>query len=806
MWSVFFLFLSYLDRDLVVGELVGHPLDADKESNVAFHALGDSLCARSSTIGEHSVHQVSDGLEEVRSVRGPAGQLLQCSVTSDLTQVTSFMRACRLGLRAQRVEPPGSALKFAAVAEARANCHHLSSKDAARVSAHAQRQEALQLGADGAGGEQKLRRSKRGFTYPGTLWCGAGNIADDYDQLGEFTETDKCCRTHDHCPHVIHAFSSNYGYTNFKWHSISHCDCDNALKQCLREVNDTSSRVVGQAFFNVIEVPCFEFSFEEQCVERHWYGVCKRYDRVPVAVIRQSIPYDFGGIDVIDVLTLAPPRKKLSELDKDEQEKMPGSESTTQSSFTGSKSATPEEPSLTNVVTAAEDFIKVLATVSTSQSTSADSGKGEAQTSEKKRKKNAGKKKKDSKRRGKGKGKKRKQSTERVSKTEEGVAGAPSANRTEEAINKNHFMEDPRVSRNNDNFMTGAIDSVADGGHSNKMMRDEYQRMPSDSQMSSTTTITPNAKQEKEMQKRQKRIKDLDSALVIHPTTVPSKPRSSKLRQSAERKRHRHLILTSLPSEATLHNRIGDNSPVSATESTSPAGQTTQSAISPAGEQAPRSLEYQGEKGSAFIATTQNTPIVGTKRLRLRQRGGRKKSRKLSTPSSPIKREVPHALTAEEPLFLVTDMTELTADPCHEPQGVSERLRPNRLENPPERSASSPTSSEVLPKKRHQRLKGTKDRSRPALAISDPSTQEDMRQEDTMTTSATTIQALTDKDSQSLLQTKNAEASTGHLFLPIQTSTPPTLPLKTNTTKGRRSKKRVDKKRRKSKAAEKQSC
>lgn len=44
---------------------------------------------------------------------------------------------------------------------------------------------------------------------------------------GEFADTDKCCREHDHCPHVIHAFSTDYGYTNFKWHSISHCDCDN---------------------------------------------------------------------------------------------------------------------------------------------------------------------------------------------------------------------------------------------------------------------------------------------------------------------------------------------------------------------------------------------------------------------------------------------------------------------------------------------------------------------------------------------------------------------------------------------------
>ncbi|TNN62106.1 Group 3 secretory phospholipase A2 [Liparis tanakae] len=79
---------------------------------------------------------------------------------------------------------------------------------------------------DSAVRDEVLKRSKRGFTYPGTLWCGAGNMADHYGQLGEFADTDSCCRIHDHCPHVIHAFSSNYGHNNFKWHSICHCDCD----------------------------------------------------------------------------------------------------------------------------------------------------------------------------------------------------------------------------------------------------------------------------------------------------------------------------------------------------------------------------------------------------------------------------------------------------------------------------------------------------------------------------------------------------------------------------------------------------
>lgn len=43
------------------------------------------------------------------------------------------------------------------------------------------------------------------------------------------------------------------------------------LKECLQQVNDTASRVVGQAFFNVIRVPCFEFAYKEECVEPYLY-------------------------------------------------------------------------------------------------------------------------------------------------------------------------------------------------------------------------------------------------------------------------------------------------------------------------------------------------------------------------------------------------------------------------------------------------------------------------------------------------------------------------------------------------------
>ncbi|XP_040388464.1 protein PROCA1 [Cygnus olor] len=142
-------------------------------------------------------------------------------------------------------------------------------------------------------------RARRGLTYPGTLWCGAGSNADAYEQLGEHRDTDRCCRDHDHCQHVIHPFTARYGYRNLRWHTISHCDCDRRLKECLQQVNDTASRVVGQAFFNVIRVPCFEFAYKEECVEPYLYVWCKAYNTVAVAVPREPVLYEFGG-ELID--------------------------------------------------------------------------------------------------------------------------------------------------------------------------------------------------------------------------------------------------------------------------------------------------------------------------------------------------------------------------------------------------------------------------------------------------------------------------------------------------------------------------
>ncbi|XP_076010124.1 uncharacterized protein LOC143003393 [Genypterus blacodes] len=153
------------------------------------------------------------------------------------------------------------------------------------------REDTDNFGPTGDTAEGKVRR-KRAWIFPGTLWCGTGSKAIGYEQLGMFESTDKCCREHDHCKHIIHSFTVKYGVFNPNFYTVSHCDCDQRFQQCLLGVNDTISSMVGYSFFNILRVPCFVLTQQRRCTEMYWWGMCKVAKEAPYAIFKNSLPYN----------------------------------------------------------------------------------------------------------------------------------------------------------------------------------------------------------------------------------------------------------------------------------------------------------------------------------------------------------------------------------------------------------------------------------------------------------------------------------------------------------------------------------
>ncbi|KAI1304207.1 Phospholipase A2 [Halotydeus destructor] len=97
--------------------------------------------------------------------------------------------------------------------------------------------------------------------YPGTKWCGAGNIAEDYDDLGYDKMADACCREHDHCNSSISAKETKFNLTNTDSYTKSACECDVKFSDCLKEANTHLGHMIGRTYFNVLQTQCFREDF-----------------------------------------------------------------------------------------------------------------------------------------------------------------------------------------------------------------------------------------------------------------------------------------------------------------------------------------------------------------------------------------------------------------------------------------------------------------------------------------------------------------------------------------------------------------
>lgn len=107
---------------------------------------------------------------------------------------------------------------------------------------------------------------KRGL-IPGTKWCGLGDQASSYNDLGPKHRIDICCRAHDHCPIRLKPFRNDYGVLNIALYTKSHCDCDADFYRCLREAHSRTADMLGNLYFNVMKLQCMHQERMKICRE-----------------------------------------------------------------------------------------------------------------------------------------------------------------------------------------------------------------------------------------------------------------------------------------------------------------------------------------------------------------------------------------------------------------------------------------------------------------------------------------------------------------------------------------------------------
>ncbi|XP_025415862.1 uncharacterized protein LOC112687397 isoform X3 [Sipha flava] len=93
---------------------------------------------------------------------------------------------------------------------------------------------------------------------PGTKWCGSGDLATSYFDLGPEVKLDMCCRTHDLCPSKVRSYATRYNVTNNSMYTKSHCICDKTFFNCLKKANHPTGDLMGSIYFNILRVPCLD--------------------------------------------------------------------------------------------------------------------------------------------------------------------------------------------------------------------------------------------------------------------------------------------------------------------------------------------------------------------------------------------------------------------------------------------------------------------------------------------------------------------------------------------------------------------
>ncbi|XP_063216562.1 uncharacterized protein LOC134527637 isoform X2 [Bacillus rossius redtenbacheri] len=266
----------------------------------------NGITAKETSVGGNTseaitLRQATDGTRFLQLIYGGDGALRDCELVKRRPLAAGFLRSFTAALPASgtaRALSPGEApppdmawpLQFGRLAAA-CRDHHRRLR---RLVRHARQQGGPEEQRRHAG--HQLERRKRElmdiFRVPGTRWCGKGQTAVKYTQLGGFDGADKCCRVHDTaCPFFISAFEEKYGLFNWRISTIMHCSCDERFRTCLKMCNTGAANLVGKLFFNIVQTKCFVLKPKKMCVKKSWWGKCEKYAYKKRAHLRDNLAY-----------------------------------------------------------------------------------------------------------------------------------------------------------------------------------------------------------------------------------------------------------------------------------------------------------------------------------------------------------------------------------------------------------------------------------------------------------------------------------------------------------------------------------
>lgn len=138
---------------------------------------------------------------------------------------------------------------------------------------------------------RRTRTKRDSLLFPGTKWCGKGSNGKAFEDLGDYSFADRCCRDHDRCKYSIGPFENQYHLFNYRFHYVSHCSCDERFRSCLKVANSGAANLVGKIYFNVVKTKCFMFKMDDMCIDRTWWGNCIETKRRKRAIFREPMEY-----------------------------------------------------------------------------------------------------------------------------------------------------------------------------------------------------------------------------------------------------------------------------------------------------------------------------------------------------------------------------------------------------------------------------------------------------------------------------------------------------------------------------------